>query len=223
MLRGIADLPRPLFVTCPDIVGDGPGTLALFRQWMPALHGLGLPAGLVAQDGMTAGELDSPLIDAVFIGGTDGFKMGPEAAAIGREAKRRGLWLHMGRVNGHRRVMYAKAIGCDSVDGSSLTWFKDRWLARFLERARADPGDVPVSHLESEESAWGADLYPAREAEAPGEAVYGSNSTTNVRAAGVDDLREVMSDTEILERVKADWERRMSTRRGRVLLWLLRG
>ena len=135
MLRGIADLPRPLFVTCPDIVGDGPGTLALFRQWMPALHGLGLPAGLVAQDGMTAGELDWPLVDAVFIGGTDGFKMGPEAAEIGREAKRRGLWLHMGRVNGHRRVMYAKAIGCDSVDGSSLTWFKDRWLARFLEHA----------------------------------------------------------------------------------------
>lgn len=46
--------------------------------------------------------------------------------------------------------------------------------------------------------------------------------TTNARAAGIDDLRQVMSDTQVLDLVKADWERRMRTRRGRVLLWMLR-
>ena len=41
----------------------------------------------------------------------------------------------MGRVNGHQRVRYAKAIGCDSIDGTSLSWFKDRYLKEFLDHA----------------------------------------------------------------------------------------
>ncbi len=38
-------------------------------------------------------------LDALFVGGSTYFKLGPTAAGLVREAKRRGLWTHMGRVN----------------------------------------------------------------------------------------------------------------------------
>ena len=34
---------------------------------------------------------------------------------------------------------YAKAIGCDSVDGTSFSWWKDRWLRDFLDHAAQPP------------------------------------------------------------------------------------
>ena len=45
----------------------------------------------------------------------------------------------MGRVNSHQRLRYARAIGCDSVDGTSFSWFRDRWLGAFLEHAAQPP------------------------------------------------------------------------------------
>ena len=38
-----------------------------------------------------------------------------------REARRRGKWVHMGRVNGLRRLRIALDFGVDTVDGTSLT------------------------------------------------------------------------------------------------------
>jgi hypothetical protein len=135
MLDGIADLPRALFVTAPDVVGDAKATLAAFRVWRPILAQLRHPIALVAQDGMTSAPWDQ--IDALFIGGTSVWKMGDGARALVAEARRRGLWVHFGRVNSHQRVRYAKSIGCDSIDGSSLNWFRDRWLRDFLAHADA--------------------------------------------------------------------------------------
>jgi hypothetical protein len=68
----------------------------------------------------------------VFLGGTTEWKLGPEARQVARTAKRLGLWLHMGRVNSHRRLRYAAAIGCDSVDGTYLAFGPDRNLPRLL-------------------------------------------------------------------------------------------
>jgi hypothetical protein len=42
------------------------------------------------------------------------------------------------------------------------------------------------------------------------------------QAQQMGDLRKSMSDEEIVDLMQADWERRMSTRWGRFLLWLLR-
>jgi hypothetical protein len=135
MLARIHRLPGCLFVTAPDVVGDATRTLQSFEAWHDELAAAEVPIALVAQDGVTPDSIPWERIRALFIGGTDMFKMGPDAATVAREAKRRGLWLHMGRVNGHRRLRYAKAIGCDSVDGTSLSWFKDRWLRDFLDHA----------------------------------------------------------------------------------------
>jgi hypothetical protein len=41
------------------------------------------------------------------------------------EARGRGKWVHMGRVNSLRRLRYAAAIGCDSADGTYLAFGPD--------------------------------------------------------------------------------------------------
>jgi hypothetical protein len=135
MLDGIHGLPGCLFVTSPDVVGDGARTLDLFDEWYDELVPCWQPVALVAQDGMAVDQVPWRRIDALFVGGTSEFKMGDQARRLVREAQRRGLWTHMGRVNGHQRLRYAKAIGCDSVDGTSFSWFRDTYLAEFLDHA----------------------------------------------------------------------------------------
>jgi hypothetical protein len=138
MLDGIAGLPGCLFVTAPDVVGDWEDTFDRFEVWQPILAELDLPVAYVIQDGQPADWMPWDKIRAVFVGGGDEWKMGDPARRLVREANYRGLWTHMGRVNGHRRVRYAKAIGCDSFDGTSLSWFRDRWLDAFTDHAAAD-------------------------------------------------------------------------------------
>lgn len=64
-------------------------------------------------------------IEALFIGGDTRFKFSPIIAEIVQTARRRGVWIHMGRVNSVRRLEYACAIGCDSCDGSGMARFPD--------------------------------------------------------------------------------------------------
>jgi len=52
------------------------------------------------------------------------------------EAKRRGLHVHMGRVNSRRRAHYAASIGCGSYDGTSGCKFPDANLAKQTAWAR---------------------------------------------------------------------------------------
>jgi hypothetical protein len=137
MLDAIHGLPGCLFVTAPDVVGDGERTLELFDEWAADLSACWQPVALVAQDGMTVATVPWRRIQALFIGGTTEFKMGDQGRLLAIEAKRRGLWLHMGRVNTQQRIRYAKAIGCDSIDGTSLSWFKDHYLNRTLHHAAA--------------------------------------------------------------------------------------
>ena len=142
MLSRIGELPGGLFVTLPDVVGDGDATIELMHTWLPEVRELGKPVALVAQDGMTASTFPWSEVDAVFVGGTSEFKMGEVAREIVEEAKRRGMWTHMGRVNSHQRIRYAKAIGCDSFDGMRASWFKDHYLPDFLSHAAAPPQTI---------------------------------------------------------------------------------
>lgn len=137
MLNALIGVPGCLFVTAPDVVGDSVGTTFLFHHWGPVLHGLGLPIGFVGQDGATGGGIPWKWIDALFIGGSTEWKLGPEAAELVYEAQDRKKWVHMGRVNTWRRLEYAKSIGVDSVDGTTLSMFTDTYLPRFSEMAAA--------------------------------------------------------------------------------------
>jgi hypothetical protein len=138
MLDTIDGLPGCLFVTAPDVVADPEATIAYYLHWEELLLDLGQPIAYVAQDGQRASVVPWDQIGCLFIGGTTGYKLSAEAERLGREAKERGLWLHMGRVNSRRRFHYAQAIGCDSVDGTQFSMFRNRWLPHGLRWA-AEP------------------------------------------------------------------------------------
>lgn len=136
MLNQIAavDTSRLLFVTVPDVVADSHGTLALFRAWLPALRRRGLPAALVAQDGLTPEQVPWGDLAALFIGGSTAWKEGIEAAALIQAAREREIWVHVGRVNTERRLRYFDALGIDSFDGTQFSMFPDTYIPSWLER-----------------------------------------------------------------------------------------
>lgn len=115
-------------------VGDAAATLAQFPEHARRMRALGFKVALVAQDGLGAmlSEIPWHLVDAVFLGGSDAFKLGVEARSVTAEAKRRGKWVHMGRVNSAKRFRYASEIGCDSADGTFLAFGPTKNLPRLL-------------------------------------------------------------------------------------------
>jgi hypothetical protein len=142
MLDAIAGVPGCLFVTAPDVVGEHGLTDLCFEEWAPRVHMRGLPAAYVLQeDGPEYESRPIPwgAIDALFIGfALDDNKLGTRAAQVAREAKRRGKWVHWGRVNSERRITYVKSTGaCDSFDGTGWAKWRDANLPRGLAAAAA--------------------------------------------------------------------------------------
>lgn len=159
---------RCLFVTIPDVlhwhthptkvnprtgkpvrycVGDAEATLRQYPLYAAMVRALGLTPALVLQDGL---ELDGEFlvagtervawsqVDSVFVGGSDEFKLGAQAEAICREARRRGLWVHVGRVNSWKRIAIVRDYA-DSVDGTYLQFGPSKnWpkLAEWLDKLR---------------------------------------------------------------------------------------
>jgi hypothetical protein len=133
MLDALVGMPgRCLFATVPDVVADAQATAKLFEIWWRAVVRRRLPVALVAQDGLEHLErwlaMAGPRIDALFIGGSTEWKLGPSAEALVAQAKDRGKWVHMGRVNSDRRIRYSASIGCDSVDGTKWVRWRDAYL-----------------------------------------------------------------------------------------------
>lgn len=131
----LLDLPRTVrFAVCPDVF-DPTGapahepTLERWRTYAPRMRRHGFTPAFVCQVGCT---LDTVPDDAevLFLGGTTEWKLGPEAWRItqGRGCR----WVHMGRVNSKRRFDTARAMGCDSVDGTFLTFGPDINLPRLM-------------------------------------------------------------------------------------------
>lgn len=102
---------------CPDVVGDAAATLARFGQYAPVIRQYGYPVAFVTQNGLTMDAVPWNDLDVLFIGGTDQHKLG-ESMPFVVEAKRRGKWVHVGRVNSAKR-MHQFWIA-DSCDGTSL-------------------------------------------------------------------------------------------------------
>jgi hypothetical protein len=125
-----------MFATAPDVVGDAAATLERSRPWLARIRALGYPAALVAQDGLERLEVPWDEFDVLFIGGSTEWKLGAAARGLVAEAKARGMWVHMGRVNTGKRFRYAEAIGCDSCDGTTLAQFPDATLPDVLSWLR---------------------------------------------------------------------------------------
>lgn len=122
--------PSCAFAVAPDVVADHEATVARSMPWLTRIRGLGYPVAFVLQDG--ARDLPWDDFDALFVGGSTGYKLGAETRVFINEAKARGKWIHMGRVNSRRRLEYAKWIGCDSADGTYLTFGPDTNLPKLL-------------------------------------------------------------------------------------------
>lgn len=146
------DRSRCLFATAPDVVGDAAATLTRSRPWLQPIRDLGYPAAYVAQDGSAAVPPPWGQFDVLFLGGTTRWKLGAEARALAFEATNRGVPVHMGRVNSHRRFIAAVALGCASVDGTYLTFGPDINLPKALgwvREARSQPGLFDIRDQEA--------------------------------------------------------------------------
>jgi len=145
-----AHADRCAFATAPDVVGDAAATLTRSTPMLDRIRALAYPVALVAQDGLEHLPVPWTSFDVLFLGGTTAWKLGPAAANLAAQARRRGLAVHMGRVNSLKRLRYAAAIGCQSVDGTHLAYGPDRglpevlrWLAELAEPPPQPLGDVP--------------------------------------------------------------------------------
>jgi hypothetical protein len=123
---------RCAFAVAPDVVGDAEATLKLSAPWLPRIRGLGIPAALVAQNGLEALTVPWDTFDVLFLGGDTTWKTGEHARVLTAEARRRGKPVHMGRVSSLKRLRYADAIGCTSADGTFIAHGPDRNLPRML-------------------------------------------------------------------------------------------
>lgn len=133
-----------LFAAAPDVVpmrlkaqGLDPNqagimTLEKAAPYFPRIRDAGFRTALVAQNGMEHLELPWDSFDAVFIGGDEGFKYGDAARTIIERAKREHKWVHMGRVNSLKRLRYSIALGCDSVDGTYITYGPDKNIPNLI-------------------------------------------------------------------------------------------
>lgn len=115
-----------LFAAVPDVVGDAVATRERFDQYAPFVREQGYPVAYVAQDGFDPDAVPWPEIDWLFIGGTTDFKRSERGgfAAIGA-AKRRGLPVHVGRVNGGGWLRRFAGGGADSADGTKIRFGPD--------------------------------------------------------------------------------------------------
>lgn len=153
-----------LFAVAPDVVGDHDATRVRSATWLRRIRDLGLPAAFVGQNGATPLNMPWEDFDVLFLGGSpeclpcgwvrpahlfrvkrcpycgqflEEWKLSAAARVLTAEAKDRGMWVHMGRVNSFKRLAYAAAIGCDSADGTYLQFGPDKnmpklegWLRR---------------------------------------------------------------------------------------------
>lgn len=116
---------RCLFATAPDVVGNAIQTLVMSRPMLSRIREAGYPAAFVAQDGLEKSVPPWDEFDALFVGGSTTWKLSEAAYAIVAEAKRRGKWTHMGRVNSLQRLRAAEAAGYDSADGTYVAFAPD--------------------------------------------------------------------------------------------------
>lgn len=131
-LQNQQDIEHCVFATAPDVLGDHWATVRRASPWLSRIREFGYPAAFVAQDGATPDGMPWTEFDVLFVGGSTPFKLGPPAATLISEAKARGMWVHVGRVNSMKRLIAMDALGADSVDGTYLVFGPDINLPNLL-------------------------------------------------------------------------------------------
>lgn len=134
--------PQCEAIVAPDIVNGGLESWRLSLSWLDRLLAdYAARVYLPVQPGIRPAEVAEQLGPrvGVFIGGDSAWKEAT-AASWARLAHDHGALCHMGRVNSLRRLLIAKAAGCDSFDGSGPSRFEAH--LHEMERARGVAAQV---------------------------------------------------------------------------------
>lgn len=155
-----------LFAVAPDVVGNANATRIRSASVLRELRSMGWRAAYVAQNGETVETAPWGAFDALFIGGVNCpacvermrlpgmprvagcrcFKW-HDARPLVAEAKRRGMWVHIGRVNSGKNLLRAARMGADSADGTYMrfnpTEAVER-IGRWLRMANAPQLPLPL-------------------------------------------------------------------------------
>lgn len=103
---------QPLWALVPDSVGNRDETLRMWDEHSQTVISAGFNPAFAVQDGMTSRDVPRDSV-VVFVGGGTSWKW-RTAAAWCSEFPR----VHIGRVNGIRRLWIAQRIGAESCDGT---------------------------------------------------------------------------------------------------------
>lgn len=121
---------RCLFATAPDVVQDAKATMEVAMPMLPRIRDAGYRASLVAQDGIESMSIPWSQIDYLFIGGSTEWKYSDGLRWLVGESRKRGIPVHMGRVNSYKRLAYSAAIGCSTADGTFLAFGPNKNIPR---------------------------------------------------------------------------------------------
>ncbi len=121
MAEAAVDDSRCLWIAIPDYPYCAYSTIGLFRHWK---HVIKRKRAFVLQNDIDryASLIPWDEIVAVFVGGDDDFKESAAAVELAKEARDRGKWVHVGRVNTVRRLDFWEPYA-DSIDGSGIARF----------------------------------------------------------------------------------------------------
>lgn len=134
-----------LFVVAPDAVGDKHLTLDRFHRYSTVINLYNYPTGIAIQDGMSVSDVPWNMISAIFLGGTDEYKLGKQSGLIIREAIYLGKHVHIGRVNSRKRIM--RFWFADSVDGTNPVFGPSTNIPR-LAKAVREANTIKKNQLE---------------------------------------------------------------------------
>ena len=115
-----------VFLVAPDVVRDADATLELSLPYLPTIRQLGFKAAFVTQDGCRDELVPWDLLDCLFVGGSDDWKLSEPSYTLVTKAKSLGKWAHMGRVNSLRRLTACSVSAFDSADGTYVKYGPDR-------------------------------------------------------------------------------------------------
>lgn len=124
------------WVAVPDVVGDWKATRDRFDCWHPVVSGLGFRCAYVLQDGQPVDQIPWDRCRAVFLGGTDDYKLSRAALDTLKIAFNRAKLVHVGRVNSWSRVMRFKDM-MHSFDGLSYSKFSDAKIPGILKKLQS--------------------------------------------------------------------------------------
>lgn len=170
LIANAGDAASCSFAVAPDVVGDAVATLERSTPWLAKIRELGYPVAFVAQDGIENTVVPWDEFDALFIGGSTEFKLGDVAREAILEAKRRGKYVHVGRVNSRKRFMLFAELevdgvpAVDSVDGTFLTFAPRQNIHRLLSWVAELAGDPAAVALHAAAAKREAGLAAAAKA-----------------------------------------------------------